>query len=493
MLNSLKRLTKHSAVYGLGHIITRLVNFLLLPVYTNQLPTDEYGVSQVVYMYLAFMTIVYTYGIDAAFLRYFILNDDEEKRKEVFSTAFWAVAVVGLAFTCFIFSNAELNSRMVISEGVYSRLFRLASLILLFDALAFLPFLYLRAEEKSVHFVVIKFLNVIINVSLNIYLVVFLKRGVEGILLANVWASAVTVLLLLPILMRRVALIFVWHEFKELLRFGLPYLPSTLSVVALDLIDRYFLERLVGLEITGIYSAGYKLGIFMNLFVTAFRFAWHPFFLATSKQEDAKEIFAKILSYFVVVASGIFLIISFFIDDLVRLNIFGFTLFGSSYWASTKVVPLILLSYLVYGMYVNFVVGIYLKKKTKYLPIVTGVGAVVNVLTNFLLIPRLGMMGAAYAKLFAYTTMAVTLYFFAQRCYIIRYEFGRLLKLAAVVAGLFYFGYNFQGSGENLVKLAMLLSFPLVLFLTGFFERKELEIIKRFLGGKTAKVRDHDI
>ncbi|NIV92444.1 oligosaccharide flippase family protein [candidate division KSB1 bacterium] len=491
MLNSLKRLTKHSAIYGIGHITTRLVNFLLLPVYTNQIPADEFGVYAVVYMYLAFMTIVYTYGLDAAFLRFFVLSEDTQKRRQIFSTAFWAVVVVGSLLTAIIYLNAATNSRVIISEGLYPNLFRLVSLILLFDALTFLPFLYLRAEEKSLHFVTIKFVNVLINVGLNIYFVVHLKKGVEGILLANVLASAITFALLLPILWRHVSFVFVGSELKELLRFGLPYLPSTLSIVALDLIDRFFLERLVGLEVTGIYSAGYRLGIFMNLFVAAFRFAWHPFFLSTSKQENAKEVFAKILTYFVLIASGIFLMISFFVDELVRFEIFGFTIFGEEYWESTKIVPVILLCYLINGMYVNFIVGIYLEKQTKYLPIVTGAGAIVNILANLLLIPLLGMMGAAYAKFLAYAVMAVCLYLFAQKFYAIHYEFGRLLKLAVVAAGIFYFGYFFQTPWQNWLQLSLVVAFPLILFLTGFFERRELENVKKLFGVKIHATSDY--
>ncbi|MFQ5640960.1 MAG: oligosaccharide flippase family protein [bacterium] len=488
MLSSLKRLAKHSAVYGLGHIVTRLVNFLLLPLYTNQLRVDEYGVSQVVYMYLGFMTIVYTFGIDAAFLRYFILSDNKEKRKHIFSTAFWAVAVAGAVFTLLIYLNPETNSRLVISQGVYPKFFRLAGFILLFDAMAFIPFLYLRAEEKSVHFVIVKFLNVIITVGLNIYFVVVLKKSVEGILLANVIASAATFVMLLPILIRQISFVFVWQEFKELLRFGLPYLPSTISVVALDVIDRTILERLVGLESTGIYSAGYKLGVFMNLFVAAFRFAWHPYFLSTSKQENAKEIFAKILTYFTLITSGIFLVISFFIDDIIRLNIFGVTLFGERYWESTRIVPFILLSYILYGMYVNFVVGIHLEKKTKYLPIITGLGAVVNIAANLLLIPKFDMMGAAYAKPIAYVAMTMAMYFFAQRYYRIPYEFSRLVKLAVVVTGLFYLGYYYHGAYSSLMKSGLLLAFPLLLLVIGFFQRKELETISKFFRNKRAKV-----
>lgn len=489
MLSSIKRLTKHSAVYGVGHIISRVVNFLLLPLHTNLLSPADFGVSNLVFSVLAIMTIVYTFGLDAAFLRYFILSDDPKKRKDVFSTAFWSVLVFACFFTALLYLNAGAISRLVISEGDYSHLFRLTSLILLFDALAFLPLLFLRAEERSRHFVLMKFINVVINVAMNVVLLVYLRKGVEGIFWANLWASAITFVLVLPILIRNIEFRFLWPDFSELFKFGLPYVPAALSVVVLDLANRFILEKMAGLEVTGIFSAGYKLGIFMSLVVAAFRFAWPPFFLSTSKQENAKDIFSKVLTYFVFATAVIFLAISFFVNDLVRLSFFGWTIFGEDYWKGTVVTPVVLLSYVFYGMYVNFMVGIYIEKKTHYLPLITGAGAAVNVVANIILIRRFGMMGAAYASLLGYAVMAGLLHFYAQKFYAIKYEFGRILKLAVVAAAIFYAGYYLQGRWMMAVKLVLLLGFPAALYLSGFFERRELDALKRVVSGRFAHVR----
>ncbi|RMF58394.1 MAG: hypothetical protein D6743_17720, partial [Calditrichaeota bacterium] len=430
MLDSLKRLTKHSAVYGVGHILTRVVGFLLLPLYTNKLPAREFGVAAIIFAFLAVMTPIYTYGLDAAFLRYFILNDDARRRRKIFSTAFWSVFVVALLLSAGIFGLGGWLSGALLTERSYAGLIRIAGLILLFDALAFLPFLYLRAVEKSVVYTTLKFVNVLVNVGLNLYFIVHLGRGVEGIFLANVWASAVTLLLVSFVLVQQVGFTYSVADVKELLKFGLPFLPSVLSVVLLDLIDRPLMEKLAGLEMTGIYNAGVKLGMFMALLVTAFRFAWHPFFLSTSKQSNAPQIFSRVFTYFTLVGSAVFLTVSFFVDEIAQFRLGSFTLIGREYWSGTQVVPLILLAHLLYGMYVNFIVGIYLKNKTRVLPLITLAGVGVNVAANVLLIPRLGMMGAGYARVAGYFVMAGLLYVFAQRFYRIDYEVGRLLKLA---------------------------------------------------------------
>jgi O-antigen/teichoic acid export membrane protein len=190
------------------------------------------------------------------------------------------------------------------------------------------------------------------------------------------------------------------------------------------------------------------------------------------------------LTYFTLFAAGVFLVISFFIDELVRLQIFGVSFFGKEYWASTEVVPIILLSYIIYGMYVNFMVGIYLEKKTKYLPAVTGAGALVNVLANITLIPLFGMMGSAYASLIGYLVMAGLLYIFAQKYYTISYEFSRLLKLALAAAAIFAFGYYIKGSWMVMVKCLLIVGFPLLLWVMGFFERRELHALRRLVSDK---------
>lgn len=475
MLSSLKRLTKHSSVYGIGHIVSRLVNVMLLPLYTNTnvLSQEDFGATQIVYPFIGVMTIIYTFGIDAAFLRYFIMSDDPDKRRRVFSTAFWSVVVGVSFFTACVYIFAEPIDAFWITGGNYARLFRYASFILAFDALAFLPFLFLRAEEKSMHYTTLKFMNVIINVLLNFYFILYRKMGADGMLLANLWASGLTFGMVLNILLKQVSFLFDKIELNALLRFGLPFLPAALSVVLLDLIDRPIIERFAGLEANGLYSANAKLGVFMALVVTAFRFAWHPFFLSTSKQENAKQIFSKVLTYFTLVIGTVFLAVSLFIEDIVRIT----SLVGPDYWSGLNVVPPILLSYVFYGIYVNFMVGIYLKEKTKYLPMITVSGMVVNIVCNMLLIPRIGIMGAAWARLAGHILMCAMLYFFARRFYAIKYEFGRLFKLALVIGALFYPGY-FTWHTNVIAKSLLLLSMPLLLYILGFFEKRELETLK---------------
>ncbi|RPH92709.1 MAG: hypothetical protein EHM72_17060, partial [Calditrichaeota bacterium] len=347
--------------------------------------------------------------------------------------------------------------------------------ILLFDSLTLMPFLILRAEEKPLPFILFKFLNVVLNFVVNMILIVKLRMGIEGIFIANFISSMVSFILMLPICLQHFRFMFSWATFRDLFAFGLPYLPATLSVNLMDTIDKIILEKLVSVEVVGLYGPSARLGMFMALFITAFRFAWHPFFLSTSKQENAKQVFTKVFTYVLLACTVVFLFFSLFIDDIVRLKIGRFSLMGPEYWQGTVVVPIIFIAYIFYAAYLNFIIGIYLEKKTTYLPFITGAGILANVIGLYTLIPWLGFVGAAWARVFAYFIMATALYIVGQKLYHIDYEWSRLIKLALLTAVCFFIGRIHFPFFQLLFKVLIFLLFPIVLRVFGFFEKSELQ------------------
>lgn len=481
---SVKRLFKHSMVYGMGHILNRLIIFLLIPLYTNTFPQDILGVYTLIFSYIAILTIVYSYGLDTAFFRFYILDDEKESRNRIFSTAFITIIITSVVFSWLIHLFRLPISASLFSAEIHQlnvnlpRLMTWSAAILFFDSLSLMPFLILRAEEKPGLFIFFKFLNVILNFACNMVLIVNLKMGIEGIFIANFISSAASLLLMLPICLHHFRFTFSWPTFKDLFAFGLPYLPSTLSVNLMDTIDKIILEKLDSVQMVGLYGPSAKLGMFMALFITAFRFAWHPFFLATSKQANAKEVFKKVLTYLMLACSFVFLFFSLFIDDIVRLRIGGFSLLGEEYWQGTVVVPIIFLAYIGYAFYLNFIIGIYLEKKTGYLPFITGAGILVNVVALYTLIPLFGMVGAAWARVFAYLVMAAALYFVSQRLYRVNYEWLRLLKMSAVIAFSFFIGKTAFFSNHLLLKAALFSAYPIMLWLVRFYDKNELQTIR---------------
>jgi O-antigen/teichoic acid export membrane protein len=485
MFDSIKRLTSHSAVYGISTILGRAISFLLLPLYTHYLPKADYGVVTVVLAWLGIMTIISTYGVDAAFLRYYILADKDDEKRAIFNTGFWSILLMAATIMLGGYLLASPLSIWILDSADYRYIIILMAGILFLDSMVIIPFLLLRAEERSTLFVVLKIANVIVNFVTTYWLVVKLGRGLQGVFESNLISSAFTFVTVLPVAMRHLRPSMRRAVYMDLLKFGLPYLPSTLSVYLVDVIDRFILQHLTDLGTVGLYGAGCKLGMLMNLFVAAFRFAWHPFFLSASKEPNAKPLFARIFTLFMLVCAVCFLGASLFINELVHFHIGAKTLFGEEYWKSTSVVPAVLLAYIFWGAYVNFIIGVHLEKKTGYLPFITGLGLAVKVTATYTLVPLLGMNGAALGTTLAYLAMAVTLHFVAQRIYYIPYEWRRFAKLVLVTATVFILGYWIWTAPWQ--KAVLLLAFPATLFLVGFFEKGEMKRVSALFSKRSAQ------
>jgi O-antigen/teichoic acid export membrane protein len=415
MKDKIKKLSKDTLLYGISTIVGRFLNFILVPFYTNVFSPAENGIFNNVYAYIAFFNVVYIYGMDAAFMKFYS-SAEQSKKKDTFSTPY--IFVLGttlfLSLLLIIFKSSFLELMELKQE--YSSLHSYLILILLFDTIALVPFANLRLHRRVIKFTSIKITNIIINLSLNLILILYFKMGIEAIFIANLAASAFSFTVLTPDIIKNLHLRIDKQILKKMLYFGLPYLPASISSIIVQVIDRPIVQAMTSTDTLGIYSANYKLGIFMMLFVTMFNFAWQPFFLTNAKEENAKELFSKILSLFLLVASFIWILLTLFVDDFARLEILpGRSIIGKEFLSGLTIVPIILLAYLFNGIYYNFQAGLYIEEKTKYFPAVTGLGALVNIGANILLIPVLGIMGAALATLFAYISMAAGLFYFSKK------------------------------------------------------------------------------
>ncbi|MBC8203931.1 MAG: polysaccharide biosynthesis C-terminal domain-containing protein [FCB group bacterium] len=245
--------------------------------------------------------------------------------------------------------------------------------------------------------------------------------------------------------------------------------------------DRKLLEVYRGLEEAGLYSAGYKMGMFMAILTTAFRFAWQPFFLSEAKNPEAKQLFARIFTYFFLTAGFLFMLFMFYAPDILewKLPLWNISILDPRYWPGMAVFPIILLAHLFDGIYSNFTVGVYLKNKTKVVPLIIGMGAVFNLGANFIVIPVHGMMGAAWTTLGAFIIMAVSLQLYIRRIYYIPYEWSRIFKLGLIImvlSALYFFYPKFI-----LWRLMLTVLFPILLLITGFFGKTELIRLKNLV------------
>jgi len=481
MFAKIKGLAKQSAVYGLGTVAARAVSFLLLPYYSHLMSTSEYGVYALFMVLVTILQPLYIHGMDIAFLRFSAAESEQVQRRDlglVLTHTFGLGGLVSILLLLF----ADPIARVVVSTAgpVEIEITRLCAAVLLLDTLAYHIFTWLRIRNKPIAFSMVKLFNVIINISLNILFVGTLRLGVLGAFYAFL-ATSVAVLIVLLVLARgSLRFGWDWKQVREWLLFGIPNLPSQLFMVAVEFSDRKWIEHYLGVDQAGIYSAGYRIAMLMNMIAQAFRYAWQPFFLQTAEDSDAKETFARVLTYYILFVSWIWLASVFFLEPLLTMNLPGIgPLIEETYWAGFTVVPVVMLAHILNGVYANFMVGIYLKKKTRVIPLIIGISALINIAGNGFLIPRFGYMASAWLTVISYAVIAVGILIYIQPRYHVPYEWGRLGKIALTAAAVWAVGM-LPADSSLVLRGLLLLILPYLWWRLVFDDQERSGIRRRF-------------
>ncbi len=441
------RLFQHSAIYSLSTSVQRLQGLIMTPIYTSAIylpQMSDYGNYGLVYTFIAFMNFVYLYGMDSAFLRYFFLGKSD--RKTVFSTTFFVLLLSGTATSLLLYFFAQPISSLILFSPELSDLIRLSALILFLDSLGNLPFLILRAEERPVSFSVFRMIRFTLEIVLNIVFVVVLHKGVLGILYANVLAAFVNLLMMSPYIFKYLTLQFQRSLLSEMVKFGLPFLPNGIGFMIIEMADRFLVTDYLGKDVLAFYHANYKFATVLLLLIVGFRNAWQPFFLKISKKSWASEVYSRILDYYLLAAGILVVFVTFFIRDLLTIHYFdAFYLLGQKeYWDGISIIPWIILAYFFYGIYVIFTPAFYIQKKSQYMIFFTGSGALLNILLNIWLLPRIGIWGAVTATVVAYLVMAVSIFVVAQKLYPIPIRMNKIALLILLI-GIIYSLYYITG------------------------------------------------
>ncbi|MFP4690569.1 MAG: polysaccharide biosynthesis C-terminal domain-containing protein [Bacteroidales bacterium] len=451
-MNPLKRLAGQTAIYGVSSIVGRVINFLLVPLYTRVFVPGEYGVVTEMYTYVAFLLIVLTYGMETAFFRF--SESSPDRRNTIFSTSLLSVLATSTVFILLVilFRN-PLAEVMRYPDNV--EYIVLLGMIVGLDALAAIPFARLRAANRPWRFALVKLAGIAINIGLVlIFLLLFpwiLRHGPEFmrplvnlvydpgigvgyVFIANLVATVFTVLLLMPV-MRSVRPVFDSLLWRKMLLYALPLLVAGLAGwinEALDkLLLKYILPENIAMAQVGIYGAVYKLSIMMTIFIQAFRFAAEPFFFSQAAREDSRELYARVMNFFVVTCLFIFLGIMLFMDVVKHF-------IGSAYHEGLPVVPVLLIANMFLGIYFNLSIWYKLTARTMFGAWFSVIGALITIVLNIWWIPQFGYHGSAWATLVCYFTLALLSYLFGQRYYKIPYEPGRIGVMILAALGVFY-------------------------------------------------------
>ncbi|HOJ05027.1 MAG TPA: polysaccharide biosynthesis C-terminal domain-containing protein [Bacteroidota bacterium] len=490
MKSLLKQLTTDSAVYGVSSILGRFITFLLVPFYSHTLPKAEYGVVIVVYAYIAFLNGVFTFGLEPAYMR-FVAGDDgparPDRRNRVFtsSTVFILAAGLALSAVVMLLRDDALSFMGVASQ--WSAILPLALGLVVVDAVNSIPFAALRMERRARMFASIKLVSIVLNVGLNVLFIAVLGWSIVSIFLSGLLASLSSTLLLLPQFLTHLGGGRERGLLKELLRYGFPTMPGAIAIMLIEIIDKPIMQLLTDAATVGLYGVNYKLGIFMMLVVTMFRYAWQPFYLQLGESDEARRLFARVLTYFSLLAALTVLLLSFTIDEIVRIPLplrGGRTLIAQEYWSGVVIVPVVLLGYLFAGTAQILNAGLYLRKRTMIVLYATVAAAALNVIACFTLIPRIGMLGGAFATLASYVLMSIVYWAAGRRILPIDWEYARLLRIAVAMtlpAVLWYLVPSPSFPMELLWEAGLLALFLALLAVTGFFTARERDELRGLL------------
>jgi O-antigen/teichoic acid export membrane protein len=480
MFKVVKSLAKHSVIYGLGDLLSKSIGFILIPVYTHYLSTAEYGTLELLDLTSYIIGLLLAMGIAQSVVRYYYEYDDQERKNKVISVAMltiWAVSIV-ILFVLFYFSGNISN--IVFKSPDYSHLFNIIFITMVINLSNEIPTTLLRIQQRSVFFVAVSLTRLVLNLTLNIVLIVHYGLGVLGILYGGMIANAVVGVFLTIYTLRQTGVSYSKEIAMAILKYGLPLVGSWMGMFVLNFGDRFLLQRLTNLSDVGIYSLAYKFGMLPNVLVLApFQRIWAPKQFEIVKEPDAKPTYGLIFTYFIFVQLYIGLGILVLIRDVIVI------IADPDYYTAYKYVPLILISYLFYGAYAFTQFGILLKKKTKYLGTVALIGGALNIGLNLFLIPRLQIWGAAVATICSFAFLFFCIFPIAQNLYRIPYEYGRLAKMVVAAAVLYVVAYFVNPANVYVslaVKFLIAFSYPLVLYLTGFYTRAERDKIRELFG-----------
>ena len=488
-MNPFKKLASDTAIYGVSSIVGRFLNWWLVPYYSFMFLPGEYGVVTNMYAYVAFLLVLLTYGMETSYFRFASKSDDPEK---VYSTS-----MVSLFFTTFSFVLLAATFRNEIAGWIqypnHPEYILWFAIILGVDAFTAIPFARLRLKNRPIKFAFIKLVNIGFNIGFNLFFISLCPRilannpdsiistiysadiGVGYVFISNLLASLITLVLLLPEIFR-ISLQFDRKLLKQMLSYGFPILIVGLTGMINQNIDKVLIPFLVPenqdpMFQLGIYGANYKLAVLMNMFIQAFRYAFEPFFFAREGSKDDPKIYAVVMKYFVIFGLIIFIGMVLFIDVLKGIV-------DTQYHEGLKVVPIVLMANLFYGMYFTLSLWYKLTDKTRYGAYMALIGATITLVLNLALVPVMGYMGSAIAVFVCFLVMLLISYFLGQKHFPVPYDLKRIgsyFLAAMVVVGIAQFTLDLQVIIRYSINVILTLAFIVLVF------KWEINELKRFI------------
>ena len=493
-MSLLKKLAGDTAIYGVSSILSRVLNFLVMTYYlTGAFPREEYGVYTEMYASVSILIIFFTYRMETAFFRF---GSRDGNLDRAFSTGSVMLLVTTIILTSALVLIAPVLGPIMDSSNYQNYIIWFA-FIVAFDALTALPFARLRLTNRPVKFAVLKTLNILVNIISLFFFLEVLPRLIDGgwdlgntfydqtdrikyVFIANFIASAIILLLLLPDYFK-IKFSFDKALLRKMLIYAAPLIVVSIAAAVNQHLNILLVKNWATTDeqlakvLVGEYGACFKIAMLMSLAIQAFNYAAEPFFFNQSEQKNAKKTYADVGQAFALAGSFIFLGI------LLYLDIFKHLIRDPNYWVALKIVPILLLANFFLGLYYNFSIWYKLRDRTTMGAYISVAGSIITVGLNFLLIPKIGYMGAAYTAMVCYAFMAAASYLTGQRYYPVPYPIGKMFTYITLAVGVYFMSEFLKNQLSLSVPISLLMNTMLLLVYTlmiGFIERDQLRKIR---------------
>lgn len=430
----LRRMLGESAIYGLGGVANQAMAIVLVPVYARELGASNYGVVAIINTTLSLTMMVVTLALPQAFFRAYLLESKTDRdRAAVIGTSVGlrlVVSVIGLA----VFSALTVPlAAALLPAGAPPILIGLIGPIVFLDSINLVPLSILRAQRRPAAYAAISFSRAILGSLLIVVLVVGFDLGILGVLLGSLTSAFVTTAAGIVMFARR----GVWTVrldrdlARRMLAFGVPLVPASVALWTLNFSDRYIINAVVGELAVGQYSAGYTLGLVTNAFAIApFTLAWGATYWEIAEQPDARATIARVLTFFLALASLVALALSALATDVFRIFL------TPDFEPGRFVTPFSAFGYVLYGTYTVVSTGLNIEGQTRRVPVIVGAVAIVNVVLNLVLVPTVGYIGAGISTLVGYGLLALASGTASHRFYPVPWDVPRAVAILAVAMSL---------------------------------------------------------
>ena len=484
MLSYIKHLTKHSFNYSLAEILTKGAGFFLIPIYTRFLTPDDFGIITIIRAISNVVIVIYLMGQIASLQKfYFEYKNDPKKLKDYLGTII--ISLFCFILICTLLLQLFGNSLFpIIAKNVPFKPYLQIVLCTLFLTPLFRFWHRLfQVRERSSLYSLISIAEFWIKISLTLYFIIILKQGALGMIKAFCCSAFIFFIIAIGGVFKEVNFTINFPMLKESLKYGMPIVPHSLSGWVIGLSDRLILGHYTDLSNVGIYGIGYTIGSAMEIIVVAINLAYVPFFMstATDKGEEAKNIFSRLSTYYIMAILFIATCISIFAKEVIVL------MTVKSYYSAFKIVPIIAFSYMISGMYHLVAKPIfYVKTATKYLPIASFGSAIINLILNYLLIPKYDQMGAAYATLISFLASFLFTWVISYKVYPIKFEYKKIILIFSAIIPTLLVGLSLEMLNLNilpsiLIKFTLLLLYPILLLSFGVLQWNQIIILKNGL------------